>query len=73
VSAGGRRRTWFEYTNAFIVVWTIAMFAVFGLLSNLYDQESASYNLAQGAFVALSVGAILYVARWAARARKRAD
>jgi hypothetical protein len=48
------------------------MFVVFGLLSNLYDQQSTSYNFGQGTFVALSVGAILYVARWAAHGRKRA-
>ncbi|MGP8125911.1 MAG: hypothetical protein ACLQEQ_08655 [Nitrososphaerales archaeon] len=72
MAVSGRRRSWFEYPDAFIVVWTVVMFLVFGLLSNLYDQESFSYNLGQVLFVALTVGAILYVVRWAARGRKKA-
>lgn len=48
------------------------MFVAFGLLSNLYDQESLPYNLCQGAFIALFVGAILYIVRLTALGRKKA-
>jgi len=70
VSVGERHRSWFEYSDAFIVFWTAAMFVAFGLLSNLYDQESIPYNLGQGAFIALSVGAMLYIVRWTAHRRR---
>ncbi|MGD0057360.1 MAG: hypothetical protein ABSB83_05850 [Methanomassiliicoccales archaeon] len=48
------------------------MFVAFGLLSNLFDQESLLYNLSQGAFIALFAGAILYIVRWTALSRKKA-
>jgi len=72
MSGGRRRRGWFEYSNGFIVVWSMVMFMVFGLLSNLYDQESVPYNLGQGVLVALSVGLILYAVKRSAHGRKKA-
>jgi len=72
VSVGEQRRSKFDYPNSFILLWTAAMFVAFGLLSNFYDQESLPYNLGQGAFITLIVGAILYVLKWTALKRKRA-
>ena len=72
MSVGERRRSRFEYPNAFIVLWMVGMFVAFGLLSNLFDQESLPYNLSQGAFIALFAGAILYIVRWTALSRKKA-
>ena len=54
------------------MVWSMVMFMVFGLLSNLYDQESVPYNLGQGVLVALSVGLILYAVKRSAHGRKKA-
>ncbi|MGD0477032.1 MAG: hypothetical protein ABSB29_02565 [Nitrososphaerales archaeon] len=71
MSVGERHRSRFEYPDVFIVLWSAAMFVAFGLLSNLYDKESFLYNLGQGAFIALFVGAMLYIVRWTARRRKK--
>ncbi len=65
-------RSWFEYSNVLIVVWMVGLFVAFGLLSNFYDQESILQNLGQGAFIALFVGAVLYIVRWIALRRKKA-
>lgn len=54
------------------MIWTVAMFVSFGLFSNLFDQESALYDLGQGAFIALFVGAALLLVRWAALRRSKA-
>ena len=72
VSAGERRRGRFEFPDAFLAIWMIAMFVAFGLLSNLFDGESFAYNLGQGALIALLVGAVLYLVRWAALSRSKA-
>ena len=72
MSVGERHGSRFEYSNILIVVWLVGLFVAFGLLSNLYDQESVLQNLGQGAFIALFVGAVLYIVRWTALRRKKA-
>lgn len=60
------------YPNVAIVIWMAAMFVSFGLLSNLFDQYGVLYNLGQGAFVALFMGAFLWLVRWLALRRTKA-
>ena len=72
MSVGERHGSRFDYPNVFIVLWMVGLFVAFGLLSNLYDQESVLQNLGQGASIALFVGAVLYIVRWAALRRKKA-
>jgi hypothetical protein len=71
VSARKERRSRFDYPNAFIAIWMVAMFVSFGLISSLFDQESLPYYLGQGAFIALFAGAMLYIVRWIALRRKK--
>ena len=71
MSARKERKSRFDYPNAFIAIWMVAMFASFGIISNLFDQESLPYNLGQGAFIALFMAAILYTVRWVALRRKK--
>ncbi len=71
VSSSEGRRGRFDISNAAIAVWMAAMFVSFGLLSNLIDQNGVLYNLGQGAFVALFMGAILLLARWLALRRTK--
>ncbi len=66
-----RRVSWIDYPNATIVILMAGLFIAFGLLSNLYDQEGVLYNLGQGAFIALFVGAILWIIRWLALSRTK--
>ena len=47
------------------------MFTSFGIISNLFDQESFPYNLGQGTFMALFMAAILYTVRGVALRRKK--
>lgn len=54
----------FDYPNAVILIWMVAMFIGFGILSNLLDHEGLFYHLGQGALIALFVGAVMYLARW---------
>jgi hypothetical protein len=72
IAAKEGRKSRFDYPNVVIVIWTVAMFISFGLLSNFFDQEGVLYNLSQGAFIALFVGAIMWVVRWLALRRVRA-
>jgi Flp pilus assembly protein TadB len=72
VSARDERRSRFDYPNAFIAVWMIAMFVAFGLISSLIDQYGVLYNLVQGVFIALFMGAILLLVRRLARRRPEA-
>lgn len=66
-----RRKSMFDYPNAVIVIWMVAMFIGFGLFSNLYDNEGVIYNLVQGAFIALFVGTVMYLIRLVALRRRR--
>ena len=65
------RKSRFDYPNVVIVIWTVAMFISFGLLSNFFDQEGVLINLGQGAFIALFSAAVLWMARWVALRRAR--
>ncbi|MGA2574099.1 MAG: winged helix-turn-helix domain-containing protein [Candidatus Methanomethylicaceae archaeon] len=65
------RKSRFDYPNVVIVIWTVAMFISFGLLSNLFDQEGVLYHLGQGAFIALFMGAIMWIVRWFALRRAK--
>lgn len=71
VSAKERRRSRFDYPNAFIAVWVVAIFVSFGLASNLIDQYGVLYNLIQGVFVALFTGVVLLVVRRFAHRRAK--
>jgi uncharacterized membrane protein YraQ (UPF0718 family) len=71
MSAGERHRGRLEFQNVAIAFWIVASFIAFGLLSNFIDNESVLYNLGQGAFVSLFVGALLFIASWVARGRKK--
>ena len=73
VSAKEGRRSRFDYPNAFIMIWMVAMFVSFGLVSNLIDQYGVLYNLVQGVFVALFMGAVLLLVRWLACHRAKME
>lgn len=74
MSAEGRRRSRFDFPNAFIAVWIVALFVSFGIVANFTDQNGVIYNLGQGLLVALFAGAALFLARWlAVRRMKRAS
>lgn len=57
------RRNRFDYSNAFIIVWAVALFASFGLISDLIDHYGVLYNLGQGLFIALFASVILLLVR----------
>jgi DNA-binding transcriptional ArsR family regulator len=69
IAAKEGRKSRFDYPNVAIVIWTVAMFISFGLISNFFNQEDILYNLSQGAFIALFVGAIMWIVRWLALRR----
>lgn len=71
IAAKEGRKSRFDFPNVAIIIWTVAMFISFGLLSNFYDQEGVLYNLGQGAFIALFVGAVMWMVRWLALRRAR--
>jgi len=61
----------FDYPNAVIVIWMVAMFIGFGFFSNSFDNEGVIYNLVQGVFIALFIGIVMYIVRWIALRRTR--
>jgi hypothetical protein len=63
MSAKDGRRGRFDFPNAFIVIWMVAMFVAFGLFANLIDQYGILYNLGQGLFIALFVGTVLFLVK----------
>jgi DNA-binding transcriptional ArsR family regulator len=71
IAAKEGRKSRFDYPNAAIVIWMVAMFISFGLLSNFFNQGGVLYNLGQGAFIALFVGAIIWIVRWLALRRAK--
>lgn len=73
MSAREGHRSRFDFPKAFIAVWVVAMFVSFGLVSNLIDQYGVLYNLVQGMFVALFMGAFLLLVRWLARRRTKTE
>jgi DNA-binding transcriptional ArsR family regulator len=71
IAAKEGRKSRFDYPNVAIVIWTVAMFISFGLISNFFDQEGVLYNLSQGAFIALFGGAVMWMVRWLALRRAK--
>ncbi len=52
-----------------IMIYMLAFFLSFGIISNFIDNEGALYNLSQGVFIAVVTGGILYFARYLSRRR----
>jgi Flp pilus assembly protein TadB len=73
MSANEGRKSRLDYSDAFIVIWMVALFVSFGVVASLIDQYGVLYNLGQGLFIALFVGAVMFLLRWfAARRTKKA-
>jgi uncharacterized membrane-anchored protein len=51
------------------MIYMLALFLSFGLISNFIDNEGVIYNLLQGVFISLVTGGILYFARYLSRRR----
>ncbi len=55
--------------NAAIILYMLAFFVSFGVISNFINDEGHLYNLSQGAFISVVTGGILYFARYLSRRR----
>ena len=44
-----------------IIVWIVAAFVSFGIITNLIDNYGVLYDLGQGAFISLLSGGCLYL------------
>jgi hypothetical protein len=58
-----------KFPTAGIIIWTLALFLSFGLISNFTDNEGVIYNLLQGVFISVVAGGVLYFARYLSRRR----
>ena len=52
-----------------ILIYMLAVFLAFGVISNFIDNGSVLYNLGQGVFISAVIGAGLYFARYLSRKR----
>jgi hypothetical protein len=71
---GNRLKQYFkiqELPNAAIIIIMVSIFLSFGLIANLFNGYSLTYNLFQGIFMAIFTGAALYGAMIIIRRRKR--
>jgi len=52
-----------------IMIYMLALFLSFSLISNLIDNEGLLYNLLQGVFISAVTGGVLYFARQLSKRR----
>ena len=52
-----------------IMIWMLALFLSFGLISNFIENEGVMYNLLQGVSISMVTGGVLYFARYLSRRR----
>jgi hypothetical protein len=58
-----------KLSTSVIMIYMLALFIGFGLISNFIDSEGVIYNLSQGVFISVVTGGILYFARYLSRRR----
>ena len=58
-----------KFPTSGIMIWILALFLSFGLISNFFDNEGVMYNLLQGVFISVVTGGVLYFARYLSRRR----
>lgn len=56
-----------KFPTSAILIYMLGLFLSFGLISSLFEDEGALYNLTQGAFIAVVTAGVLFLARYMSR------